>query len=134
MLITGYLDYSFIENSNQPVIVHFDGDAEKQNKVREIASDIGIILREGIYAWVHGPSYETSAEIRDIISLGGNAVGMSTVPEIIKACKLEMDIIGISCLTNYGAGMDEVRLSHKNVLETSRKMQKKFSKLLLNII
>ena len=133
MLITGYLDYSFRVNSNRPVIVHFNRDTEKQNQVREIASETGIILREGIYTWVNGPSYETTAEIRDIISLGGNAVGMSTVPEIIKAHELEMDIIGISCLTNYGAGMDKVRLSHKDVLETSRKMQKNFSKLIFNI-
>ena len=88
MLITGYLDYTFRVNSNTPVIVSFDRDTEKQKKIIETASDAAILLREGIYTWVLGPSYETPAEIRDIISLGGNAAGMSTVPEMIKAREL----------------------------------------------
>ena len=91
-------------------------------------------MREGIYTWVLGPSYETPAEIRDIISLGGNAVGMSTVPEMMKAQKLKLDVIGISCLTNYGAGIDGAQLSHKDVLEISNRVQGNFSKLLLEII
>ena len=134
MLITGYLDYTFRENSNPPVIVYFDRETEKQKKIIERASDAAILLREGIYTWSLGPSYETPAEIRDIISLGGNAVGMSTVPEMMKARELELDFIGISCLTNYGTGMDRSKLSHNDVLETSSRVQEFFSKLLIEIV
>jgi len=134
MLITGYLDYTFRENSNPPVIVSFDRDTDQQKKIIETASDAAILLRKGIYTWVLGPSYETPAEIRDIISLGGNAAGMSTVPEMMKARELELDVIGISCLTNYGAGMDGSKLSHKDVLETSSRVQEKLSKLLIEIV
>ena len=91
-------------------------------------------MREGIYTWALGPSYETHAEIRDIISLGGNAAGMSTVPEMMKARELGLDVIGISCLTNYGAGMDGSKLSHKDVLETSNRVQEIFSKLIIEIV
>ena len=134
MLITGYLDYTFRGNSDPPLIVSFDKNTEQLKRVRETASDTGILLKEGIYTWVLGPSYETPAEIQNIISLGGNAVGMSTVPEMMKARELELDVIGISCLTNYGSGMDGSKLSHKDVLETSSRIQEIFSKLLIEII
>ena len=65
-----------------------------------MASDLGIILKEGIYTWTLGPSYETSSEIKDIISLGGHPVGMSTVPEMMKAGELGLEVVGITCLTN----------------------------------
>ena len=91
-------------------------------------------MKEGNYTWTIGPSYETPAEIRDIISIGGNAVGMSTVPEIMKAHKLGLDFFGISAFTNYGAGMDGIKLSHKDVLETSKQIQKNLSKLIFAII
>ena len=134
MLITGYLDYTFRRNSSSPVVIPFYKNTKKQNKIKKIASDVDIFLREGIYSWTLGPSYETSAEIQDIILLGGNAVGMSTVPEMMKARELELDVIGISCLTNYGSGMDGSKLSHKDVLETSSRIQEIFSKLLIEII
>ena len=134
MLINGYLDYTFKGNSDPPKIVPFDRESEQQKKIRKIASETNILLREGIYTWALGPSYETPAEIRDIISLGGNAAGMSTVPEMMKARELELDVIGISCLTNYGAGMEGAKLSHKDVIETSSRVQRDFSKLLFGIV
>jgi purine-nucleoside phosphorylase len=134
MFITGYLDYTFREDSNPPTIVSFDREIEQHKKIIETASDATILLREGSYTWTLGPSYETPAEIRDIISLGGNAVGMSTVPEMMKARELELDVIGISCLTNYGAGMDGSKLSHEDVLETSSRVQGNLSKLLIEIV
>ena len=134
MLITGYLDYTFRENSDSPAIVPSDISITTQKKVKEIASDLDILLKEGIYTWALGPSYETPAEIQDIISLGGHAVGMSTVPEIIKAEKLGLEVIAISCLTNYGAGMDRCILSHEDVLEIASRVQEKFSNLLLKIV
>jgi purine-nucleoside phosphorylase len=134
MLITGYLDYTFRENSDPPAIVPFDRSKTTQKKVKEIASDLDILLKEGIYTWALGPNYETPAEIQDIISLGGHAVGMSTVPEIIKAEKLGLEVIAISCLTNYGSGMNGGILSHEDVLEIASRVKEKFSSLLLKIV
>ena len=128
------MDYTFRKNSDQPTIVFIDRETKQQKKIRKIASEKGILLKEGNYTWTIGPSYETPAEIRDIISLGGNAVGMSTVPEMMKAHKLELDFLGISTLTNYGTGMDKVKLFHKDVLEKSKQVQENFSKLLIGII
>ena len=91
-------------------------------------------MREGIYTWVLGPSYETPAEIQEIISLNGNAVGMSTVPEIRKAIELGMNVVGISCLTNYGAGIERSGLSHEDVLKNSNLANKEFSRLLIEIV
>ena len=134
MIITGYLDYTFRENSDPPGIISFNQNTKNLNKVKEIASDLNILLKEGIYTWALGPSYETPAEIQDIISLGGHAVGMSTVPEMMKAEKLGLEVIAISCLTNYGAGMEGGILSHEDVLKITSRVQQKFSSLLLQIV
>ena len=134
MLIRGYLDYTFSLQKNKPEIVHIAMSDKKLNQIRSAASELGLHLREGIYSWSLGPSYETPAEIQDIISLGGNAAGMSTVPEMMKAQEVGLEIVGISCLTNYGAGMDGAILSHADVLETSRQTNTIFSSLLREIV
>ena len=134
MLIKGYLDYTFREKPRTHKIILFEKDVNKRNKILKIASDQAVVLREGIYTWTLGPSYETPAEIQDIISLGGDAVGMSTVPEMMKAQELKLDIIGISCLTNYGAGMEGAKLSHEDVLKTSSRVNKEFSRLVMEIV
>ena len=134
MLIKGYLDYTFRGNPRTPKIVLFKKDVNKRKKILKTASDQAIVLREGIYTWALGPSYETPAEIQDIISLGGDAVGMSTVPEIMKAQELGLDFIGISCLTNYGAGMEGAKLTHEDVLKTSGCVNKEFSRLIIEIV
>ena len=131
MLITGYIDYTFRDNSDLPEIISFDRSTKNQNNIRSVASDLGIILREGIYTWVLGPSYETSAQIQDIISLGGHAVGMSTIPEMMKAFELGLEVIGISCFTNYGSGMKDGILYHEDVLEAASKAHGLFSRLFL---
>ena len=133
MLITGYLDYTFRENSDLPDIVLFDRNIKNHHKIKYKASELGIALNEGIYTWTLGPSYETSAEIQDIIILGGHAVGMSTVPEMMKAEELGLEVIGISCLTNYGTGLSDSILYHKDVIENARKVQGQFSSLLREI-
>jgi purine-nucleoside phosphorylase len=107
---------------------------KKLNQIRTVASELGLQLREGIYTWSLGPSYETPAEIQDIILLGGNAAGMSTVPEMMKAQEVGLEIVGISCLTNYGAGMDGSILSHADVLETSHRANAVFSNLMSEIV
>jgi len=134
MLIQGYIDYSFLENSESPSIVFINIDSSIFSKVKAFKSDFNLNLREGIYTWTLGPSYETPAEIHDIISLGGNAVGMSTVPEIMKAQELKLDVMGISCLTNFGAGLMDGPINHESVLEITREVQDKFSDLMQKII
>ena len=132
MIISGYLDYTFRSGPHDPSIVMLNNNSN--NKIINKANKLGISVRKGIYSWVLGPSYETRSEIQNIITLGGDAVGMSTVPEIIRATELEMNIIGISCFTNYGAGLDNIVLSHEDVLKASKKINKIFSNLLKEII
>ena len=133
MLISGYLDYTFLNGSDPSSVVLFDEDQINQN-IKIVAAKLGISLQEGIYAGVLGPSFETPAEIQDIISSGGNAVGMSTLHEIIKAKELGLKVIGISCLTNYGAGLKDSVLSHEDVLKTSSQVNEDFSRLLTEIV
>lgn len=78
-------------------------------------------LRQGIYACVNGPQYETPAEIRMLRILGADAVGMSTVPEAIVASHMRVPVLGISLITNLAAGMSGQRLSHEEVLEQAKK-------------
>jgi purine-nucleoside phosphorylase len=77
-------------------------------------------LFEGVYAWVNGPEYETPAEVRMLRGFGADAVGMSTVPEAIQARALGMRVVGLSCLTNYGAGLTGQPLSHEEVVEVGK--------------
>lgn len=104
------------------------------NKVKNIASSINIPLREGVYLMMSGPTYETPAEIKMIRTLGGDAVGMSTVPEVIVANHSKIKVIGISCITNMAAGILDQPLSHEEVIETSNKVKKDFILLMNNII
>ena len=94
------------------------------------AKKCSIKLRKGIYLAVSGPSYETPAEIRAFKKLGADAVGMSTVPEVIVARQLGMRVAAISCITNPGAGLGETKLSHQEVLETAGKSSQNASMLL----
>lgn len=84
------------------------------------AGSEAIVLHEGVYAAVRGPQYETPAEIRMLRTLGADAVGMSTVLEAILAAALGMEVCGLSCLTNWGAGMSEERPAHNEVLRVGR--------------
>jgi purine-nucleoside phosphorylase len=91
------------------------------NKAKEIAQEIGIEYKEGVYAGFTGPYYETAAEIRMIGGMGADAVGMSTVPETIVANYLGMDVLGIACITNMATGIQKVKHSHQRVVETAQK-------------
>ncbi len=91
-------------------------------------------LYEGVYAALHGPSYETPAEIRALARLGADAVGMSTVPEVIAANHMGMQALGISCVTNMAAGLSKKKLSHDEVLETGERVGKQFSAFLAALI
>ncbi|MEM7699346.1 MAG: purine-nucleoside phosphorylase [Verrucomicrobiota bacterium] len=89
--------------------------------LKKIASEQSDLqLAEGVYAWVNGPEYETPAEVRMLRTLGADAVGMSTVPEAIQARALGLEVVGFSCLTNYGAGLTGQPLSHDEVIEVGQ--------------
>jgi purine-nucleoside phosphorylase len=100
----------------------------------ETARRISLSLQHGIYIAVHGPSYETPAEIRAFRVLGADAVGMSTVPEAIVARQMSMEVLGISCITNMAAGVLPQPLHHDDVMETARRVHAQFAALLEGII
>lgn len=103
-------------------------------KVISIALDLKIPLRQGLYCWVKGPSYETTAEIRMLRRMGGDVVGMSTVPEIMLASSLGMECVGISCITNMSTGLRQTKLSHKEVTSSADGIQEHFTTLLTALI
>ncbi|HEY0840151.1 MAG TPA: purine-nucleoside phosphorylase [Vulgatibacter sp.] len=96
----------------------------------ESARRAGVELKTGVYACLRGPSYETPAEIRMLRSLGADAVGMSTVPEVIVAAHMGVPVAGISCITNLAAGIGEQPLSHAEVAATAARTEARFSALL----
>jgi purine-nucleoside phosphorylase len=100
----------------------------------DAARDRGLALAQGVYAAVHGPSYETPAEIRYLRTIGADAVGMSTVPEAIVARHMGVEVLGISCITNPAAGVLPKPLVHDEVMEVARRVRGEFASLLEGII
>ncbi len=100
----------------------------------EAAQEQGLKLQEGVYVAMTGPSYETPAEIRMLRTLGADAVGMSTVPEVVAARHAGLEVIGISCITNMAAGILEQPLSHDEVMETAERVKGTFLNLVQRII
>ncbi len=98
------------------------------------AKKIKLKLREGVYAGLNGPNYETAAEIRMLHKLGADLVGMSTVWETLALKQMGAEILGISCVTNFGTGVKKQALSHHEVMETTKGAQKKFNLLLTQIL
>lgn len=109
-------------------------DKELRALAHECASEQGFALREGVYAQMTGPTYETPAEIRMLRTLGADAVGMSTVPEVIVARHGGMRVLGISCITNMAAGILDQPLNHAEVTETANRVKGQFRSLLDRII
>ncbi|HPS68733.1 MAG TPA: purine-nucleoside phosphorylase [Holophaga sp.] len=101
---------------------------------RRAAGELGIQLHEGVYAWFSGPSFETPAEIRMARILGADAVGMSTVPEVIAAVHCGLRVLGISCITNLAAGILDQPVTAEEVFETSRRRGPVFSALMRRIV
>lgn len=101
---------------------------------RHAAEKLNIHLREGTYLATTGPSYETPAEIRMMRKLGADAVGMSTVPEVISARHAGMDVLGISCIANAAAGILDEPLTHDEVIATTERIREDFLKLVKSIL
>ncbi len=93
-----------------------------------------IDLKEGVYASLSGPNYETPAEIRMLRALGADAVGMSTVPEVLVAAHMGVKVTGVSCISNLAAGMTDNKLSHEEVAETTARVKDTFSRLLIRFL
>lgn len=109
-------------------------DRDLRALANAIASEQGFMLREGVYAQMTGPCYETPAEIRMLRVLGADAVGMSTVPEVIAARHGGIRVMGLSCITNMAAGVLDQPLSHGEVMEASRKAAGKIKAFLKEMI
>lgn len=101
---------------------------------REVAEEQSITLQEGIYAWWRGPAYETPAEIRMMRVFGADTVGMSTVPEATVAAHANMNVLGISCLTNMASGVLDEPLSHDEVIEVAAQSRSTFISLVEAVI
>jgi purine-nucleoside phosphorylase len=97
--------------------------------VLRLAGENGIAQRKGVYAALSGPSYETRAEVLMLERLGADAVGMSTVPEVIVARALGMRVAGVSCISNLACGLTDQPLSHAEVIETTKRISQSFGTL-----
>jgi purine-nucleoside phosphorylase len=117
----------------------FQGMSEAYSKkyrhlAQDAARELGIDLKEGVYAALSGPSYETPAEIRYLRVIGADLVGMSTVPEVIVARHMGIDVLAISCVTNMAAGLSLGEINHEEVLETGERVRGTFLALLSAIL
>jgi purine-nucleoside phosphorylase len=109
-------------------------DRALQALLREAAVEARVPLVEGVYAGLLGPTYETPAEVRMLDRLGADAVGMSTVPEVIVANAIGMRVAGVSCITNLAAGISPVKLAHAEVLETTTRVADRFERLVTGFV
>jgi len=107
---------------------------ELQEIVIEEARSLNVEIRRGIYAALAGPSYETPAEIHLLRNLGADAVGMSTVPEVIVARQMAMEVLGISCITNMAAGISDEPINHEEVMATGDRVRETFTMLLRRVV
>ncbi len=107
-------------------------------KIRELAQRCGqkqgIDLKEGVYCYMPGPSYETASEVRMLNLLGGHAVGMSTVPEVITAVHSGMKVLGVSCITNMGTGLLDQPLDHEEIIRIGEQVRTTFIDLLEAVV
>lgn len=104
------------------------------NLARQAASESSITVKEGVYAYTRGPMYETPAEIRALRTLGADAVGMSTVPEVITAVHAGLKVLGISCIANQAAGLCETPPAHEEVIKVIERSNPIIAALLTKIV
>lgn len=137
MLIRDHLNLMFqnpLIGANEPGDIRFPDmsdpyDSALAEQLRAHALSLGIPLQEGVYGGLLGPTYETPAEVRMLATLGADAVGMSTVPEVLVARAIGMRVAGISCITNLASGISLHPLSHTEVLETTAVVGERFEAL-----
>jgi len=146
MFITGHLNMAFanpgVGAGLAPPRQRPDGDAGRTpfydpswtGRAEQVALELGVDARRGTYAWTLGPSYETKAEVRALEHLGADAVGMSTVPEVIQAHRLGMRVLGLSTITNPAAGLAAGALDHDEVLEVSERVRGDLMELVRGIV
>ena len=109
-------------------------DRELLSILRQVALDAGIPVTEGVYAAMLGPTYETPAEVRMLRWMGADAVGMSTIPEVLTARALGMRVAGVSCITNHAAGMTSQPLSHHEVIAVADRVKESFERLVRGFV
>ncbi|MGH7669690.1 MAG: purine-nucleoside phosphorylase, partial [Gemmatimonadaceae bacterium] len=109
-------------------------DPELRALARSVAQARGIALEEGVYAGLLGPTYETRAEVRMLATLGADAVGMSTVPEVLVACALRMRVLGVSCITNLAAGLSAAPITHADVIQATAAAANRFELLITGVV
>jgi purine-nucleoside phosphorylase len=126
MLVTDHINFTgqsplFGETGNARFVDMVGAyDAASGGRLTTIAASLGLTLHQGVYIWFCGPAFETPAEIRAAAKLGADAVGMSTVPEVILARHAGMKVVALSVITNLAAGIADVALSHEQTLKNSR--------------
>lgn len=101
-------------------------DSELTDRLEMILQHKGVRYHNGVYCGVAGPTYETPAEVRFLKTIGGHAVGMSTVPEAIAAAHMGLRVIGIACITNMASGLSQLRVTHEEVKETAKLVEHQF--------
>lgn len=104
-------------------------DPDLGKRFEKVAAQLGTPLHKGVYAWYSGPSFETPAEIKALRLLGADAVGMSTVPEVILARYLRLRVAAVSVITNFAAGMDGAQIGHGHTKSEADKAQRRFCDL-----
>ncbi|HUG53018.1 MAG TPA: purine-nucleoside phosphorylase [Vicinamibacteria bacterium] len=132
MIITDHVNYMGINpligpNDERLGPRFFDMSDAYDPRLQEVAeracAKVGMTVRRGVYIAFNGPSYETPAEIKMSRAMGADAVGMSTVPEVIAARHMGLRVLGISCITNMAAGVIKRKLDHREVLEVGEKVK-----------
>lgn len=142
MVIEDHLNLTFaspLTGAAEPGDVRFPDmsnayDAGLRARLHASGERLGITLRHGVYAMLPGPAYETPAEVRMLRTLGADAVGMSTVPEVTVARMLGMRVAGVSCITNLAAGVQQTPLDHAEVLETTSRVAGQFQALVRGFV
>jgi len=131
VLITDHINLMGVNPLSGPEFI--DMSEAYCSAYRAIAREAGV-LKEGVYAGLPGPSYETPAEIRYLRTIGADLVGMSTVPEVIAANHMGIKVLGISCVTNMAAGILPQKLTHSEVIETGDRVKGTLAALLRAVI
>ncbi|HNJ73056.1 MAG TPA: purine-nucleoside phosphorylase, partial [bacterium] len=109
-------------------------DREYISIAEKTALKLGVRTQRGVYCAGSGPTYETRAEVKMFQKIGADAVGMSTVPEVIVAKHQNMRVLGISCITNLGTGISQTKLSHEEVTETANRVKTQFQQLITDVV